>query len=162
MAAKGAFSRGGDDAEAGRQPGHAVAVAHPDLLPVARLPHAVEQGRGGFDQKLGAAELAVVAGLDRPAQLLGHGLLAVADAQHGHLGGEDGGVGRGRLALDHRGRAAREHDGLGAELLDLGLVDRLEGVDLAVDAGFAQAPGDELGDLGAEIDDQQAVGHAAI
>ena len=51
---------------------------------------------------------------------------------------------------------------LGAELLDLGLVDRLEGVDFAVDARFAQAPGDELGDLGTEIDDQQAVGHAAI
>ena len=103
-----------------------------------------------------------MARLDRPAELLGHGLLAVADAQHGHLGGEDGGVGRRRLALDHRGRAAREHDGPGAELLDLGLVDRLEGVDFAVHPGFAQAPGNQLGDLGTEIDDQQAVGHAAI
>ena len=137
-------------------------MAHPDLLLVAGLPHAVEQGRGLLDLELGAAELAVMARLDRAAQLLGHGLLAVADAQHGHLGGEDGGVGRGGLALDHRGRAAREHDGLGAELLDLGLVDRLEGVDLAVDPRFAQAPGDQLGDLGTEIDDQQAVGHAAI
>ena len=28
--------------------------------------------------------------------------------------------------------------------------------------GFAQAPGNQLGDLGTEIDDQQTVGHAAI
>ena len=41
--------RGGDDAEARRQLGHAIAVAHPDLLLVARLPHAVEQGRGLLD-----------------------------------------------------------------------------------------------------------------
>ena len=72
------------------------------------------------------------------------------------------GLADGRLALDHRGRAARQHDGLGAELLDLGLVDRLEGVDFAVHPGFAQAPGNQLGDLGTEIDDQQTVGHAAI
>ena len=68
----------------------------------------------------------------------------------------------GRLALDHRGRAARQDDGLGVELLDLGLVDRLEGVDFAVDPGFAQAAGDQLGDLGTEIDDQQTVGHGGI
>ena len=103
-----------------------------------------------------------MAPLDGAAQLLGHGLLAVADAQHGHLGGEDGGVGGGGGALDHRGRAARQHDGLGRKLLDLGLVDRLEGVDFAVHPGFAQAPGNQLGDLGTEIDDQQTVGHAAI
>ncbi len=159
---EGRVLRGGDDAEARRQLGHAIAVAHPDLLPVARLPHAVEQGRGLLDQKLGAAELAVVARLDRAAELLGHGLLAVADAQDGHLGGEDGGVGRGRGALDHRGRAAREHDGLGVELFQRGLVDRLEGVDFAVDPGFAQAAGDQLGDLGTKIDDQQTVGHGGI
>ena len=113
---EGRVLAGGDDAEARRQLGDAVAVAHPDLLPVARLPHAVEQGRGRLDLELGAAELAVMARLDRAAQLLGHGLLAVADAQHGHLGGEDGGVGGGRGALDHRGRAARQHDGLGRRI----------------------------------------------
>ena len=31
------------------------------------------------------------------------------------------------------------------------------GPDLAVDAGFAQAPGDELGHLAAEIEDEDAV-----
>ena len=35
----------------------------------------------------------------------------------------------------------------------------VEGHDLAVDAGLAHAPGDELGDLAAEIDDEDGVGH---
>ena len=51
---------------------------------------------------------------------------------------------------------------LGIEGLDLRVVDGLEGMDLAVDPGFAHAPGDQLGDLGTEIDDQQTVGHGAI
>ena len=137
-------------------------MAHPDLAAVAGGPDTVEQGRLALDLDFGAAEFAVVAGFDRAAQLLGHGLLAVADAQHGHLGGEDGGMGRGRLALDHRGRAAGEDDALGVERLDPGAVDRLEGVDFTVHPGFAQAPGNELGDLGTEIDDQQTVGHGGI
>ena len=41
--------------------------------------------------------------------------------------------------------------GLSAAMRRLGLV---EGMDLAIDAALAQAPGDELGHLTAEIDDQ--------
>ncbi len=162
MAAKGAFSLVATTREAGRQLGHAVAVAHPDLLAVAGLPDAVEQAGRGLDLDLGAAELAVMAALDRAAQLLGHGLLAVADAQHGHVGREDGGMGGGRLALGHRGRAAGEDDPSWVEGLDLRVVDRLERQDFAVNPGFAHAAGDQLGNLGTEIDDQQTVGHGAI
>ena len=45
-----------------------------------------------------------------------------------------------------------------------GGVDLLVGVDLAVDARLAQPAGDQLGDLAAEVDDEQALvagrGHA--
>ena len=34
-----------------------------------------------------------------------------------------------------------------------------EGMDLAIDAALAHAPGDELGHLAAEIEDEDAVGH---
>ena len=57
---------------------------------------------------------------------------------------------------------AGQDDAPGVECRDLGLVDRLEGMDLAVHPGLAHAPGDQLGDLGTEIDDQQAVGHGGI
>ncbi len=80
----------------------------------------------------GAAELAMMAAFDLAAELLGHGLLAVADAEHGDAGLEDG-VGCAR-AIDfrHRGRAARQnHRGR----LELGkrVGSGLEGVDFAVD-----------------------------
>src|SRR6185312_10782871 len=103
-----------------RQLRHAVAVAYPDLLAVARLPDAVEQRRLRLDLDLGAAELAVMAALDLAAELVRHRLLAVADAEHRHLGGEDGGVGGRRLALDHRGRAPGEADAARIEALDPG------------------------------------------
>jgi hypothetical protein len=114
---------GGDHREAGRQLGDAVAVAHPDLLAVAWLPDAVEQRRLRLDLDLGAAELAMVARLDLAAELVRHGLLAVADAQDGHVGGKDRGIGGRRLALDHRGRAARQDDAARVELLDVARVD---------------------------------------
>ena len=71
-------------------------------------------------------------------------------------------IGRRRLAFDHRGGSARQDDAPGVEFLDLGLVDQLEGVDFAVHPGLAHPPGNQLGDLGTEIDDQQAVGHGGI
>ena len=89
--------------------------------------------------------------------MLGHGLHAVADAQHRHallerrlrgprgLGGGDG------------FRAAGEDDALGVELGDV-FGGGVEGADFAVDADFAYAAGDQLGVLGAEVEDQDALG----
>ena len=84
MRAKGAFSDTRVDAKAGRQAGDAVAVAHPHRIALAGLPDAVEESAGLDDLDLGAAEFAGMAALDRAAELLGHGLLAVADAEHRH------------------------------------------------------------------------------
>ena len=53
-----------------------------------------------------------MAALDLAAELLGHRLLAVADAEDRHAGLEDG-LRRARaFALGDRGRAAGEDDGL--------------------------------------------------
>ena len=72
--------------EALRQLGDAVAVAHPYRIALADLPDAVGQ-RGGFGHlDLGAAEFAMMAGFDLAAELVRHGLLAVADAEHRHAG----------------------------------------------------------------------------
>ncbi len=78
--------RGADHAEALRRLGHAVAVAHPHRIALALAPHPLEQRRILGHRHLGAAELAVVAALDRAAELLRHRLLAVADAEHRHAG----------------------------------------------------------------------------
>ncbi len=56
-------------------------MAHPDRIATALLPDALEQRRRRDDLDIGAAELRGVTALDLAAELLGHGLLAIADAQ---------------------------------------------------------------------------------
>ncbi len=145
------------DAEAFRQLGDAVAMAHPDLLAGALLPQPVEQRAGLLDVDEGAAVFAVVGAGDLAAQLGAHDMLAVADAEHGnalleHLLGR-----AGRVLLGDERRAAGQDDRLGIELPDL-LVRDGEGMEFAVDAALAQAPGDQLGYLGPEIQDENAIG----
>ena len=82
-----------------------------------------------------------------------HGLKAVTHAEGGNAGGEQGRIDlRGTGGID-RLRAARQHDGLGfarQNLVDRGGVRH----DLGVDARLADAPRDQLGVLGAEVDDE--------
>ncbi|MCY1359310.1 hypothetical protein D9M69_458740 [compost metagenome] len=75
--------------EARRQAGDLVAVAHPDLEHAvafrrAEILDVLEQRGMAVGAHLGVAELALVAPLDLAAKLHGHGLHAVADAQHRH------------------------------------------------------------------------------
>ena len=69
----------------------------------------------GADRDLGAAEFAVVAAFDLAAELLGHGHLAVADAEHRHAGSEDRLRRAGAALVGHRGRAAGEDHRLGLQ-----------------------------------------------
>ena len=76
---------GGDDAESFRELCDLVAVAHPHLVPLADVPQAFkEHTRLGHGQER-AAEFAAFAGLVTrlhfAAELGGHHLLAVTDAQ---------------------------------------------------------------------------------
>ena len=123
--------------------------------PVAQRPS--NSGHVLLDLDEGAAELAVVAALDLAAELDAHRLLAIADAEHRHAGLEDD-LRRARAAdLDGRGGAAGEDDRLRLDAPER-LVGRLERDDLGIDAGLAHAPGDQLGHLAAEIDDEDGVG----
>ena len=148
--------RNAEHLEAVRQLRHTVAVAHPDRIFLALLPDAFENGAVGDDLHLGAAEFAMVPAFDVAAELRRHRLLAVADAEHrdacliDRLGDER------RVLVEHGGRPARQDHRLrlhGAE----GGFRLLVGHDLAIDLLLAHPPGDELGDLRAEIDDQDLV-----
>ena len=98
---------------------------------------------------------------DRAAELLGHGLLAVADAQHRHLRGEDGGVGRGAWPSITEAGPPESTMALGSNCFSLAWSTDWKGW-ICSRPGFAQAAGDQLGDLGTKIDDQQTVGHGGI
>ncbi len=131
-------------------------MAHPHRIAAADLPDAVIERRGLLHLDLGAAEFAVMAALDLAAELLGHRLLAVADAEYRHAGLVDRLRRQRRAFFVYRSGAAGEDHGLGLVAFQGGF-GAVEGNDLAVDARLAHAPGDQLRDLGAEIDDQNLV-----
>ena len=139
-----------------RQLGDAVAVAHPDRIALADLPDAFGERRRLRHLDLGAAEFAVMAGLDLAAELLRHGLLAVADAEHRHAGLVDRHRRERRVLVEHGGRPAGEDHPFRLHLAQRGFR-LLERHDLAIDPLLAHAPRDELGHLRAEIDDENLV-----
>ena len=144
------------DGKARRHLGDAVAMAHPDRMFFADAPGGIEQPALGPNLEIGAAEFAVVATLDLAAELRGHGHLAVADAEHGNAGIEDQLRRARRAFLMHRIRAAGEDHRLRLHRPEGGLR-LLERHDLGIDPLLAHPPRDQLGDLAAEIDDQNLV-----
>ena len=99
-----------DGAEARRQRGDPIAVAHPHRLPAAFSPHAVEQRTVAGHLDDGAAELAGGAGLDPATQLFDHRLLPVADAENREARLQQRRVGARRMRLgDRRRPAGQDH-----------------------------------------------------
>ena len=155
----GRIGRAGGDAEAGRHGDHAVAVAHPHRQPAPGR-QTIEQPMLIVDGHFRRAELLARRTFHGATELAGHGLHPIADAEHRHTGREHRLWNPRRLGRDGGFRPAGQHD---AARPSLGQVccRGVPGHDLAIDAGFAHAPGDELGGLRAEIQDQQAF-HARV
>ncbi len=124
----------------------------------AEILDAVEQARVAAGAHLGVAEFAHLARLDLAAELSGHGLHAVADAQHRHAQLEHRLRRARRRLLGHRHMAARQDHAAGAEIAHELLAD-VVGMDFAVDPRFAYAPRDELCVLRAEVEDEDFLMH---
>lgn len=154
---------GGHALEAGWQFGDFVAVAHPDLQLAVGIAQALQQVVVAMQLDLRVAEFALLATFDFAAELLCHGLHAIADAQHGDAQIKDGfGGAVGFVGID-AGVAAGEDDAfeqaIGGEAAHPVAAD-VAGVDFAIDVGFAHTAGNELRDLGAEVEDEDfLVGH---
>ena len=111
----------------------------------------------------GIAELARLAGCfgghHLAAQLLRHGLHAVANTQHRNTKLEDYLRSARRIAIGDRIWAAGQDNPLGSIVTDefFGNIVRMN---FAEHLGFADASGDQLGNLGAEIENKDfLVGH---
>ena len=136
-----------------------VAVTHPRGLRVrlaAQELAAATHPAGGRQSHLGRAVLARAGRGDLAAELLRHDLEAVADAEGRDPELEHTTVELGRALLVDARRAATQHDARGVLGGDLGSRDRVRH-DLAVDAGLAHAARDQLGVLGAEVDDEHGM-----
>ncbi len=156
-AARGA----GEDVEVFRHLGDLVTVAHPHVeaeqaVGVDVVFDAVQQAALADDVDAGIAELAQVGTLDLASQLLGHGLHAVADTEHRHAKIEHRLRAARAVGLVHRLRSAGKDHALRRECADR-LIVHVERMKLAVHADLAHAAGDQLGVLGAEVEDQDAV-----
>ena len=140
--------------ETGREARDRVGVAHPDrLLGAEAGKDAV--GRPDADDR--RAVLALRRAHDVAAELAGHELRAIADAEHGQAAAPDGRVGlRGAVVVDGVG-AAREDHALRAATLQL-IERRVVWQELGVDVELAHAARDELRELAAEVEDDDAVG----
>ncbi len=147
--------------EAGRNLGDLVAVAHPHIeaehaVVIHVVFDAVEQLRLADQIDAGIAELANIGALHLAAELLGHGLHAIADAEQRHTEIEHR-LRRARAAfLVNRLRAAGEDDAAWREGTDVVLA-HVPRMQLAVHADLAHAAGDQLGVLGTEVENQNAV-----
>ena len=147
---------GRDDLETGGELRHLVAMAHPHLMALALVPQAVEQRAALLDLDEGAAEFAALAAFDIAAQLLHHRLLAIADAQYRHARVEDRLRCAGTVFPHDRRWPARQDHALGLHP-GKGFRRAVERGDFGIDAGFAHAPGDELGHLAAEVHDKDGI-----
>ncbi|MNS90742.1 hypothetical protein D3C72_1248050 [compost metagenome] len=141
-------------------------MAHPDiqLRLAAVVAQALEQRIGVDHVHFGMAEFALVSRFGGTAQLHGHGLHAVADAEDRQAAVEHFLRRGGRARQGGRFRATGQDDALGAEGGDLGRV-VVPRPDFAVHAELADAARDQLGVLRAEIEDEDLVvmdvGHGA-
>ena len=148
----------GDDRKAGRHFGDFVAVAHPHVeqaVPFSVLPvfDVLEQCRMTTGTDFSVAELTFARAFDLTAQLLGHRLHPVADAEDRHAEFEND---LRRFPLKrfvYRVRSAREDDALRVVGTNEIFAD-VEGVQFAVNLLLAHTAGDQLGDLRAEVENK--------
>ncbi len=141
--------RGGDDARSGRRSSHRVAVAHPADL----LRREIDEELALLGLELRLPELRDAGALDLAAQILGHELHPVADAECGDPELEDPRVDLRRAFGVDRRRPTREDErervprvnGLGRDGV---------GHELRVHATFPNAPCDQLRVLAAEVQNE--------
>ncbi|MNX29261.1 hypothetical protein D3C86_593940 [compost metagenome] len=156
-AARGA----GQNMEVFRHFGDLVTVAHPyveaeQAVSVDVVFDAVEQTALADHVNAGVTELTQFGTFNLATQLLGHGLHAVADTEDRHAQVENGLRAARAVGFVNRLWAAGEDDAFRSEFADRIFV-HVERMQFAVHADFTHAAGDQLGVLGTEVEDQDAV-----
>ncbi|RMN24332.1 Cytosine deaminase [Pseudomonas coronafaciens pv. zizaniae] len=157
-AARGA----GQNMETVRDFGDLVAVAHPHIetehaVGIDMVFDAIKQAALADDVDTGVAELAHVGACNAAAQLLGHGLHAVADAEDRYIEVEYRLRRTRAVGFVHGLRAASEDDPTRGKFANRFVVHVVR-MQFAIHTDFTHAAGDQLGVLGTEVEDQDTVG----
>ena len=125
-------------------------MAHPHRL---RPVEADEQAVLGADRDGRRAVLALAGRLDAATELVRHQLRPVADPEHRQAPAPDRRIRLRRPVVVDRVRPAGQDHGARAAALQL-RERRVVGQQLRVDVELADAPGDQLGELAAEVEDR--------
>jgi hypothetical protein len=143
----------GGGAEALRRSEDRVAVAHPDrLLSLDPGEQAIRLG----DRHRRRAVLALRRGHDLAAELVGHELEAIADAEDRDPSRPERGIGTRRIRVVHGRRAARQDHRRHTAPFELGH-GRVVRQELRVHVQLADASRDELRELAAEIENRDGI-----
>ncbi|OIQ73440.1 hypothetical protein GALL_449230 [mine drainage metagenome] len=145
----------GHELEAWRQLGDFVTVTHPDFE------HAMAHGTGvvldtveqigmAMGAYIGGTKLTLMSTADHATQLVRHGLHAIANTQHRNTQLKNGLRSLVGAVFVDAGMAARQDDAL--ELTVTGIsakpvIGHITGMDFAKHMRFADAPGNQLGNL---------------
>ena len=157
IAATGALALVAMTAKPGGAAVDEVAMARPDAQLVGHRREAAARPASMRDRRV--AELAVRRRRDLAAERVGHQLHAVADAEHRHAGVEHAGSQCGAPASDTLFGPPDRMTPTGAASAQF-VERRVERQDLGIDRQLAQAARDQLGELRAEIeDDDGLMGH---
>src|SRR5712692_3916575 len=147
--------RAAHGSKAGRQPDDVVAVTVPDAQRVGKLREELGFVSGTIDIQHRAAVFTARRRLHFPAQVVGEPLHIVADSQHRDAERKNGRVAFRSLRIVDRAGPAGKHDARGFELVDF--VERGGARENGrEDLLLANAPGDELRVLAAEIENDYA------
>ena len=136
---------------------HPVPVVHPYEFAGTRRPGAVEQRAVLRHIDGGGAVFLVIAEADGPAQLRHHGLLAVTDAQHRHPRRPHRVRHARPFGVHDAGRAAGEDESARTER-EQAVGGHGSGHNFAIHARFPHPPGNQLGKLAAEVENEYSVG----
>ena len=143
--------------------GDFIAVAHPYIqqrvagLGVDVVFDVFEQRAFCVQANLGVAKLTLVRAFYLAAQLLGHGLHAVADTKYRQAHFEHALGGAGGIQLGDGFRATGQDDAVRVVFANLFFGD-IEGADFREYADFTYPAGDQLGVLGAKVENQDLMG----
>src|SRR5262249_52065850 len=155
------IGRCAEDLEALWQGSDPVTVAHPHRVFLTFAPGALEQRRVLGDRHFGASKFTMMATLDLAAELLRHHLLAITDAEQWHASVVHHLRRERRVLVENGGWTTGKNHCLGLHFAE-GFFGLLERHDLAIDLLLPDPARDELGNLGAEIDDQNLVVHGGV
>ena len=131
-------------------------MRHPNRIFFTHFPNAFKQWACLVDFNIGSPKFTMMATFNLASQLMAEGLLPIANAQDWKACFKHFLRRAGAAFIRDRCRATGKNDRLRVHALE-GIAGRIERNDFAINSGFTDPTRNELGNLRAEINDENCV-----